>query len=86
MAEKTAKVNIQGVEMHLVKINNNWRKADRASIGRTLTGEGAAMPTNPEKGCAGKRKIKRYSPSKRLDERLLRIYKCMAQDMPKLGL
>ena len=50
--ENPAKENIQGVEIHLVKINNNGRKSDRASLGRTQKGGGAASPTDPEKGCA----------------------------------
>ena len=57
MAEKPAKANIQGVEIHLVKINNNGRKSDRASHGRIQTGGGAASPTDPEKGRADKRTI-----------------------------
>ena len=40
----------QGAEIHLVKINNNGQKSNRASLGRKITGEGSALPTNPEKG------------------------------------
>ena len=38
MAENPVKENIQGVEIHLVKLNNNGRKADCASLGRTQKG------------------------------------------------
>ena len=55
MAENLAKANIQGVEIHLVKINNNGWKADRASRGRIQTGGAAASPSDPEKGRADKR-------------------------------
>ena len=58
MAENPVKENIQGVEIHLVKINNNWRKAKCASIGSIQKGGGSALPTDPKKGCADKRKIK----------------------------
>ena len=54
-AEKLDKSNIQGVEIHLVKHNNNGRKADRASLGRIQTGGAAALPTDPNKGRSDKR-------------------------------
>ena len=57
MAEKPAEENIQDVEIHLVKINNNGRKSDRASLGRTQKGGAAASPADPEKGGADKRNI-----------------------------
>ena len=44
MAEKPAKANIQGVESHLVKINNNGRKDNRGSLGRTQKGGAYASP------------------------------------------
>ena len=58
MAENPEKANIQGVEIQLAKINNNGRKANRASLGRIFTGGTPTSPTDPEKVRADKRKIK----------------------------
>ena len=55
MAENPVKEDIQGVEIHLVKLNNNGRKADCASLGRTQKGGADVSLTNPEKCCADKR-------------------------------
>ena len=52
ISEKPEKANTQGVEIHLVKINNNGRKADHSSLVRIQTGGSSASPTYPEKGCA----------------------------------
>ena len=57
MAKKPEKANIEDVEIHLVKINNNGRRSDRASLGRRQTGRAAALPTNPVKGRADKQTI-----------------------------
>ena len=57
MAENPVKENIQGVEIHLVKLNNNRRKADCASLGRTQKGGADVSPTNPEKYRTDKRAI-----------------------------
>ena len=46
MAENPVKENIQGVEIHLVKLNNNGRKADCASIVRTQKGGADVSPTD----------------------------------------
>ena len=77
MAENLAKANIQGVEIHLVKININRRKANLASRGRIQTGGVAALPTGPEKGCADKRTIinldhliDESTPEKNMHERM----------------
>ena len=57
MAEKPAEENIQDVEIHLVKINNNGRKSDHANFGRAQKGGGAASSTDTEKGHTDKQKI-----------------------------
>ena len=57
MAEKPAKSNIQGGKIKLAKLNYNWLKADRASFGRILKGGGSALPMDPKKYRADKRKI-----------------------------
>ena len=49
MAENPVKSNIQGFEIHIVKINNHGRKANCASLGRTPKGGVAASPTDPGK-------------------------------------
>ena len=51
------KANIQDVEIHLCKINNNGQKSDRASLCRRQTEGAAALPTKPKKGYAKKRTI-----------------------------
>ena len=55
----------------------------RQRTGKNFTGGKFDSPTNPEKGRADKRKIKRYSTSELCDDRRLKIYKCMAPDGPK---
>ena len=50
------------------------------------TGGEATLPTNPEKGRAGKRKTKQFSLSEQRDDQWLKMHKCMAPDRPKLGL
>ena len=57
MADNPEKANIQGVEINLVEINNNGRKSNRASLGRTQKGGGSDSPIDPKKGRADKRKI-----------------------------
>ena len=47
----------QGVEIHIVKLKNNGRKSDRASLVRIKTGGASALPTNPKKGRADKRRV-----------------------------
>ena len=49
MAEKPSKENIQGVDKHLVKLNNNGLKSNHASIGRKLTGGASASPPTPRR-------------------------------------
>ena len=56
-AENSAKSNIQGGVIHLVKLNHNGMKSDRTSSGRILTGESSALPNDPEKGCADNQTI-----------------------------
>ena len=53
-AQKPAKANIQSVEIHLVKINNNGQKADCSSLGRKQTRGSSTSPTNLKKVCADK--------------------------------
>ena len=57
MAEIPEKANIQGIEIHLVKINNNGWKYDRASLGRRQTGWADPSLTDPKKGHTDKRMI-----------------------------
>ena len=47
----------QGVEINLVKINNNGWKSKCASLGRKLTGGGSASLTDLKKGCTDKQNI-----------------------------
>ena len=54
MAENPEKANIEVVEINLVKINNNGRKAARASLIRRQTGGADASRTDPKKGRANK--------------------------------
>ena len=54
MAEKPTKENIQGVDMYLVKINNNGWKADHASLGRIQAGGASASPAHLYNGSADK--------------------------------
>ena len=55
--ENPAKANIQGGEIHLVKLNHNGLKANRASLGRIQKVGASASPTDPEKGRAENRTI-----------------------------
>ena len=56
-SEKPEIANIQGDEIHFVKIHNNGRKSDCANIDRRLTGEEAALPTDTKKGHVEKPRI-----------------------------
>ena len=53
MAEKKAKANIQDVEIHLVKIDDNGWKSNRAILDRIQKVGASASRTHPEKGRAG---------------------------------
>ena len=69
MSEKPEKSNIQGVEINLLKLNNKWKITTMPFMAVNFTGGGSASSTNPEKGRAGKRKIKICSPSERQEDR-----------------
>ena len=86
MAENLVKANIQGVDMHLVKINNIGLKANRASLGRILKGGGYASSTNPEKGRAGKCKLKDSVRPSDVTNGDKKMHNCMDPDRPCLGL
>ena len=76
------KANIQGVQIHLVKVHNNGRKADRSSIVWTHKGIVAALPTDPEKGCADKQKI--ISVDCQIDNSTVEkdMHECMTPEEP----
>ena len=54
--------------------------------GCKLDGRISRLSINPDKGRAGKRRIKICSLSKQRNNRWLKILKYMAPDIPKLGL
>ena len=77
MTENTGKSNIQGVEIHPLKINNNGQKTDRASLGRIQTGVSSTLPIDPKKGRANKptilnvyRQIDTLTMEKNMNERM----------------
>ena len=71
--------------MYLVKQTKpNVHIPTTAEVGYTLYSRRSRLANNPEKGRAGKRKIKRCSPS--VWRRWLKIIKCMAQDGNTFGL
>ena len=49
-AQKPEKANIQGGEIHCVKINNNERKAKLDSLGKRQSKGSSALPADPDKG------------------------------------
>ena len=80
MAEKPEKANIQGVEIHLVKMSNNGRKSDRANLGKKQMGGTAALLTEPEKVRADKRTIINVDRKSDASTVKKNMHECMTPD------
>ena len=85
-AENTSQADIQGIEIKLVKLNNNWQKPTMSVLAGNFTGGGAALQTNPDKGRANKRRINdidRTSNGLTMDKNM---HECMDPDETQIFL